>query len=41
MQDDQIGRKFVGLAPADMTRQPHLIKKLFLVVCMYINNLVC
>jgi hypothetical protein len=25
IQDDQIGRKFMGLAPADMARLPHLI----------------
>jgi hypothetical protein len=25
MQDDQIGRKLMGLAPADMARLPHLI----------------
>jgi hypothetical protein len=25
MQDDQIGRKFIGLATADMARLPHLI----------------
>jgi hypothetical protein len=32
VQGDQIGRKFMGLAPADMDRQPHLIntnKKVF------------
>jgi hypothetical protein len=39
MQDDQIGQKFIGLAPAEMARLPHLIntKKWFLEV----NNLVC
>jgi hypothetical protein len=25
MQDDDIDRKFMGLAPADMARLPHLI----------------
>jgi hypothetical protein len=24
MQDDQIGQKFMGLAPTDMARLPHL-----------------
>jgi hypothetical protein len=26
MQDDQIGQKFLELAPADKARPPHLIK---------------
>jgi hypothetical protein len=39
MQDDQIGRKFIWVTPADMDRLPHLInaEKKFLVV----NNLDC
>jgi hypothetical protein len=38
MQDDQIGPKIAGFAPADMARQPPpIITNIFLVV----NNLVC
>jgi hypothetical protein len=38
MQDNQIGQKFMGLAPADMDRLLHLINtKMF----VEIKNLIC
>jgi hypothetical protein len=41
MQDDQIGGKFMGLAPAGMARLPHLIiaKQQFLVVIDLVRQL--